>query len=76
LDYEESVSTGAQAKISIDSFLPFSTVSAMSVILHCRNGHFKINRVVAPRFDQFAESSLGMLYIATAHYWNNFFHAR
>jgi hypothetical protein len=32
LDYEESVSTGAQAKISIGSFLPFSTVSVNRVI--------------------------------------------
>jgi hypothetical protein len=28
LDYEKPVSTGAQAKILIGSFLPFSTVSA------------------------------------------------
>jgi hypothetical protein len=32
LDYEESVSTGAQAKISIGSFWPFSTVSTHRVI--------------------------------------------
>jgi hypothetical protein len=30
LDYEDSISTGAQAKISIGSFLPFSTVSVIS----------------------------------------------
>jgi hypothetical protein len=30
LDYEKPVSTGAQAKILIGSFLPFSTVSALS----------------------------------------------
>jgi hypothetical protein len=30
LDYEESVSTGAQAEILIGSFLPFSTVSIMN----------------------------------------------
>jgi hypothetical protein len=27
LDYEDSISTGAQAKISIGTFLPFSTAS-------------------------------------------------
>jgi hypothetical protein len=32
LDYEKPVSTGVQAKISIGSFLPFSTVSTHSVI--------------------------------------------
>jgi len=34
LDYEKPVSTGVQAKISIGSFLPFSTVSANSCRTH------------------------------------------
>jgi transposase len=38
-------------------------------------GHLKINRAVATRYDQLAESFLGMLYIATARYWIKFVHA-
>jgi transposase len=29
-------------------------------------GHLKINRAIATRYDQFADSFLGMLYLATA----------
>jgi hypothetical protein len=35
-------------------------------------GHLKINRAVATRYDQLADSFLGMLYIATARYWIKF----
>jgi transposase len=38
-------------------------------------GHLKINRAVATRYDQLADSFLGMLYIATARYWIKFVHA-
>jgi transposase len=38
-------------------------------------GHLKINRAIATRYDQLADSFLGMLYIATAHYWIKFVHA-
>jgi transposase len=38
-------------------------------------GHLKINRAIATRYDQLAESFLGMLYIATARYWIKFVHA-
>ena len=34
-------------------------------------GHLKINRAIATRYDQLADSFLGMLYIATARYWTN-----
>lgn len=37
-------------------------------------GHLKINRAIATRYDQLAESFLGMLYIATARYWIKFVH--
>ena len=33
------------------------------------------NRAVATRYDQLADSFLGMLYIATARYWIKFVHA-
>ena len=38
-------------------------------------GHLKINRAVATRYDQLADTFLGMLYIATARYWIKFVHA-
>ena len=38
-------------------------------------GHLKINRTVAARSDQLAESFLGMLFIASARYWIKFVHA-
>jgi transposase len=38
-------------------------------------GHLKINRAIATRYDQLADSFLGMLYIATTRYWIKFGHA-
>jgi transposase len=38
-------------------------------------GHLKINRAIATRYDQLAESFLGMLFIAAARYWIKFVHA-
>ena len=38
-------------------------------------GHLKINRAIATRYDQLADSFLGMLYLATARYWIKFGHA-
>ncbi len=38
-------------------------------------GHLKINRAIATRYDQLAESFLGMLYLASARYWLKFVHA-
>jgi transposase len=38
-------------------------------------GHLKINRAVATRYDQLADSFLGMLYLASARYWIKFVHA-
>ncbi|HKH80692.1 MAG TPA: transposase [Methylovirgula sp.] len=38
-------------------------------------GHRKINRAIATRYDQLAESFLGMLFIALACYWIKFVHA-
>jgi transposase len=38
-------------------------------------GHLKINRAVATRYDQLADSFLGMLYLASARYWIKFAHA-
>ena len=37
-------------------------------------GHLKINRAVATRYDQLADS-FRMLYLATARYWIKFVHA-
>jgi len=37
-------------------------------------GHLKINRAIATRYDQLAESFLGMLFIASARYWIKFVH--
>jgi transposase len=38
-------------------------------------GHLKINRSVATRYDQLAETFLGMLNLAAARYWIKFVHA-
>jgi len=38
-------------------------------------GHIKINRAIATRYDQLANSFLGMVHIATARYWLKFVHA-
>ena len=38
-------------------------------------GHLKINRAIATRYDQLADSFFGMLYLATARYWIKFVHA-
>ncbi|MGO4339387.1 DDE-type integrase/transposase/recombinase [Labrys sp. KB_33_2] len=37
-------------------------------------GHLKINRAVATRYDQLANSFLGMVFLATARYWLKFVH--
>lgn len=37
-------------------------------------GHLKINRAIATRYDQLANSFLGMVHIATARYWLKFVH--
>jgi transposase len=38
-------------------------------------GHLKINRAIATRYDQLAETFLGMLFIASARYWMKFAYA-
>ena len=38
-------------------------------------GHLKINRAIATRYDQLAETFRGMLFIASARYWIKFVHA-
>jgi len=38
-------------------------------------GRLKINRAIATRYDQLAESFLGMLFLASARYWIKFVHA-
>jgi len=38
-------------------------------------GHIKINRAIATRYDQLANSFLGIVHIATARYWLKFVHA-
>ncbi len=38
-------------------------------------GHLKINPAVATRYDQLAETFLGILHIAAARYWIKFDHA-
>jgi transposase len=38
-------------------------------------GYLKINRAIATRYDQLADSFLGMLYLAAARYWIKFVHA-
>lgn len=32
-------------------------------------GHLEINRAIATRYDQLANSFLGMVHLATARYW-------
>ena len=38
-------------------------------------GHLKINRAIATRYDQLADSFLGMLCLTSARYWIKFVHA-
>lgn len=38
-------------------------------------GRLKINRAIATRYDQLAESFLSMVHIASARYWLKFVHA-
>ena len=38
-------------------------------------GRLKINRAIATRYDQLADSFLSMVHIATARYWLKFVHA-
>ena len=38
-------------------------------------GRLKINRAIATRYDQLAETFLSMVHIATARYWLKFVHA-
>ncbi len=38
-------------------------------------GHLKINRAIATRYDQLADSFLSMLFLASARYWIKFVHA-
>ena len=38
-------------------------------------GHLKINRAIATRYDQLAETFLSMDHIATTRYWLKFVHA-
>ena len=38
-------------------------------------GHLKINRAIATRYGQLANSFLGMVHLATARYWLKFVHA-
>ena len=38
-------------------------------------GHLKINRAIATRYGQLADSFLGMLFIASTRYWIKFVHA-
>lgn len=37
-------------------------------------GHLKINPAIATRYDQLANSFLGMVHIATTRYWLKFVH--
>ena len=37
-------------------------------------GHLKLNRAIATRYDQLANSFLGMVHLATARYWLKFVH--
>lgn len=37
-------------------------------------GHLKINRAIATRYDQLADSFLGMLFLASTRYWIKFVH--
>ncbi|MFK4064093.1 transposase [Brucella anthropi] len=38
-------------------------------------GRLKINRAIATRYDQLAESFISMVHIAIARYWLKFVHA-
>lgn len=38
-------------------------------------GQLKISRAIATRYDQLANSLLGMVHLATARYWLKFVHA-
>ena len=38
-------------------------------------GHLKINRAIATRYDQLAETFLSMLFLASTRYWLKFVHA-
>ncbi|MFC4257080.1 transposase [Altererythrobacter xixiisoli] len=38
-------------------------------------GHLKVNRAIATRYDQLANSFIGIVHIATARYWIKFVHA-
>jgi transposase len=38
-------------------------------------GHLKINRAIATRYDQLAETFMSMLCLASARYWLKFVHA-
>ena len=38
-------------------------------------GHLKINRAIATRYDQLADSFLSMVHLASARYWLKFVHA-
>lgn len=38
-------------------------------------GQLKVNRAIATRYDQLANSFLGMVHLATARYWLKFVHA-
>lgn len=37
--------------------------------------YLKINRAIATRYDQLADSSLGILFLASARYWLKFVRA-
>jgi transposase len=59
-----------------------ATIRYDKKLYHMRNwierviDHLKINRAIATRYDQLADSFLGMLYLAAARYWIRFVHAR
>ncbi|MDR6510944.1 transposase [Novosphingobium capsulatum] len=43
--------------------------------IECMFGHLKINRAIATRYDQLANSFLGMVHLATTRYWLKFVHS-
>ncbi len=43
--------------------------------IECMFGQLKKNRAIATRYDQLANSFLGMVHIATTRYWLKFVHA-
>jgi hypothetical protein len=49
LHYEKPIATGAQAKISIGSFLPFSTASANFCLTHRSKGSLIFFSQTTPR---------------------------